>query len=122
MAIDNNYQAENTMDTRMIAMGRRPLMEGFSLLGFEVHHDASIDDVEKTLSELIQTEQKALLLLETYLAHAELACLSDVRKHGGKIIVTEVPAINACDDYHPYIEDLLSQVLGHHAVVDETHE
>jgi len=96
----------------MIAMGSRPLMEGFSLLGFETWPDASIEDLEKRLTELQKSGQKTLLLLETYLSRSPCPLLTDIRTRGGKIIVTEVPAINAAQDYHPFVEDLVVKVLG----------
>lgn len=96
----------------MIAMGTRPLMEGFALLGFETWPDADTEDLKKLLSELIQSGQKALLLLETYLSRSPCPLLADIRIHGGKIIVTEVPAINAAQEYHPFVEDLVVKVLG----------
>jgi len=99
-------------ETRIIAMGGRPLMEGFALLGFETWPDAEIDDLEKLLLELIQSRQKALILLETYLSQSQIQLLSDIRIHGGNIIVTEVPAINASSEYRPFVEEFVTKVLG----------
>jgi len=102
--------------TRLIAMGSRPLMEGFALLGFETFPNATLEDLEQTLSDLSQSGEKALLLLETYLSQSNISLLADVREHGGFIIVTEIPAINASQDYHPFVEDLVLKVLGNHAL------
>ena len=96
----------------MIAMGGRPLMEGFALLGFETWPDADTEDLKKILQELITSRQKALLLLETYLSQAPCPLLADVRIHGGNIIVTEVPAINAAHEYHPFVETMVTNLLG----------
>ncbi len=98
--------------TRMIAMGGRPLMEGFALLGFETWPDADTEDMKKILLELLTSRQKALVLLETYLSQAPCPILADIRIHGGNIIVTEVPSINASYEYHPYVEQLVTKVLG----------
>lgn len=106
-------------ETRMIAMGNRPLMEGFALLGFETWPNASTEDLDKLLNELLRSEQKALLLLETHLSQSPSDLLLKIRTHGGKIIVTEVPAINASDKFHPYVEDLVIQVLGKNALDNE---
>ncbi|MFK5894633.1 MAG: hypothetical protein QM504_15545 [Pseudomonadota bacterium] len=105
-----------TEKTRMIAMGDRPLMEGFALLGFETWPNATTEELENLLFELLQSGQKALLLLETYLSQSQTPLLKEVRIHGGKIIVTEVPPINACEDFHPFVEDLVIKVLGKHAL------
>ena len=99
----------------MIAMGERPLMEGFALLGFETWPDADTEDLKQVLSELVQSGQKALVLLETYLSRSSCPLLADIRIHGGNIIVTEVPAINAAKEYHPFVEDLVVKVLGKQA-------
>ena len=98
--------------TRMIAMGGRPLMEGFALLGFETWPDADTEDMKKLLLELLTSRQKALVLLETYLSQAPCPLLADTRVHGGNIIVTEVPPLDASQEYHPYVEKLVTKVLG----------
>jgi vacuolar-type H+-ATPase subunit F/Vma7 len=102
--------------TRLIAMGSRPLMEGLALLGFETWPNANTDDVEHLLADLQQNNQKALVLLETSLSQANSAQLKQVRRHGGHIIVTEIPPIHAGRDHHPFIEDLVIKVLGRHAL------
>ena len=56
---------------RLIAMGRAALAEGFALLGFETRVDATRDDVESVLAELIRTREHALVVLEHELARAE---------------------------------------------------
>jgi len=114
--MDNKHSASFDSDTRMVAMGSRPLMEGFSLLGFEIWPNASVEDLDRVLTEIIDADQKALILLETYLSRSPLSKLSYVRTNGGRIIVTEVPALNASDQYHPYVEDLVTQVLGSHVL------
>ena len=96
----------------MIAMGGRPLMEGFALLGFETWPDADTEDMKKLLLELLTSRQKALVLLETYLSQAPCPLLADTRVHGGNIIVTEVPPLDASQEYHPYVEKLVTKVLG----------
>ncbi len=96
----------------MIAMGGRPLMEGFALLGFETWPDADTEDMKKLFLELLTSRQKALVLLETYLSQAPCPLLADTRVHGGNIIVTEVPPLDASQEYHPYVEKLVTKVLG----------
>lgn len=110
------YTDSYDSDTRMIAMGERPLMEGLSLLGFETWPNATEEDLDGVLTELIENEQKALILLETYLSKSELPILNHTRMHGGYIIITEIPALNSADNYHPFIEELVIQVLGSHVL------
>jgi len=106
-------------ETRMIAMGSRPLMEGFALLGFETWPNATTEELESLLLELLKSGQKALLLLETQLSQSKSSILSNVRTHGGKIIITEVPEINASHEFHPFVEDLVTQILGKNALDNE---
>jgi len=117
---EQNFSSEfKENETRMIAMGDRPLMEGFALLGFETWPNASSEDLDTLLLELLKSGQKAVLLLETHLSQSQSSILSKVRTHGGKILVTEVPAINASDKFHPFVEDLVIQVLGKNALDNE---
>ncbi len=119
MIQQSSVNAFNKSETRMIAMGGRPLMEGFAILGFETWPNASIEDLDKLLLQLIQSGHKAFLLLETYLSQSQSSILTKVRTHGGKIIVTELPAINDAHNFHPFVEDLVIQVLGHQALENE---
>ena len=97
---------------RLIAMGRAALAEGFALLGFETRVDATRDDVESVLAELIRTREHALVVLEHELARAATPNLERVRREGGRIVVTEIPPLHAPADYRPPVEDLVRRVLG----------
>lgn len=99
-------------------MGGAELMQGFALLGFEVWPDARRDDVERLMLDLLQHEQKALVLLESHLAHFQTPVLKRIRENGGNIIVTEIPSLHAPDVYHPVIDDLIVQALGPNALDD----
>lgn len=99
-------------EPRIIAMGSKALMEGFALLGFETHADATLENVDLLLAELLQDGSKALIYLEQELAQGESANLDQVRKEGGRIVITEVPAIHSPEEYHPPVEELVVRVLG----------
>jgi len=97
---------------RLIAMGGAALAEGFALLGFETRVEATRDDVESVLAELIRTKEHALVVLEHGLARTETPNLERVRREGGRIVVTEIPPLHAPADYRPPVEDLVRRVLG----------
>ena len=99
--------------TRMIALGKRPLMEGFALLGFEVQPDAELQQLERLLLQLQQNDEKALVLIESYLSRSASIVLEKIRKSGGKIVITEIPAIHLAGDYRPYADELVTQIMGH---------
>ena len=101
-----------TPPTRMIAMGSAGLTEGFALIGFETVPDADSADLERVLGELLERRERALVLLEPYLAQSKSPALQRIRSEGGRVVITEIPPLQAPGDYHPTIEDLVVSVLG----------
>jgi vacuolar-type H+-ATPase subunit F/Vma7 len=99
-------------ETRLIAMGSAPLAEGFGLIGFEILPDATIEELDEVLSALLKQRQKALVLVEDYLARGDSPALTRVRMEGGRIVVVEIPRLNAPGDYHPQVEDMILSILG----------
>ncbi|MCP4041548.1 MAG: hypothetical protein GY731_06250 [Gammaproteobacteria bacterium] len=97
---------------RMIAMGSRDLMDGFSLLGFDTYGDATPEQVEELLSSLLRGKEKALVFLEHELAHCNSPSLEHARREGGRIVLTEVPPLHSPDEYHPPVEELITRLLG----------
>lgn len=106
--------------TRLIVMGSPALTEGFALIGFEAWPNATEDDVEKLLEELERRQEKALVLLEPGLSRCPSGRLGRVRAESPRIVITEVPPLQAPGDYHPAVEDLVAKVLGHGALEKET--
>jgi vacuolar-type H+-ATPase subunit F/Vma7 len=104
---DSNIEA-----TRMIALGSAALTEGFSLMGFETMPDATPRMLEELLAELVQSKQKALLILERELSRSPGRWLSRVRNEGGRIVVVEVPQLHTPGVYRPPVEDLVESILG----------
>ena len=104
------------MTTRLIAMGSPELTLGFGLIGFETFPGASRADLDKLLDGLVERRECALLLLEPDLARCGSSALERVRGSGGRIVVAEVPSLNAPGDYHPEVEDLVVSVLGARAL------
>lgn len=96
---------------RLIAMGSAPLVEGFALLGFETHPAADEEAVERVLRELQREGERAVIFLESGLA-SDGPLLEQVRREGGSILVTEIPALGAPDTYRSPVEDLVLKVLG----------
>jgi vacuolar-type H+-ATPase subunit F/Vma7 len=102
--------------TRLIAMGSPELTLGFGLIGFETFPGATEAELDKLLDGLVERRERALLLLEPGLARSGSAALARVRASGGRIVVAEVPALNAPGDYHPEVEELVVRVLGPRAL------
>ncbi len=100
-------------ETRMIFLGREALTEGFRLIGFETWPDASPAVLETLLRELLDDRQSAFIVLDEKLARSESRLLERVRTDGGRIVVTEVPALHAPDDFHSELEDRVHKMFGH---------
>lgn len=102
--------------TRLIMMGSAALTTGFSLIGFETWPDATYEQLEQVLKELHQRGDTALVFLEPRLAKCDCSILQDIQRQGGRIVVTEIPPLDAPGDYRPQVEDLVISVLGKSAL------
>jgi vacuolar-type H+-ATPase subunit F/Vma7 len=105
---------------RVIALGGAALMQGFSLLGAETFKDATKDDVEQVLAELVRSQDQALVFVENTLVTASGHYLDRVRREGGRIIVSEIPPLDAPADYRPPVEALVVRVVGASALEERT--
>ena len=101
---------------RLVVLGSAGLVEGFGLIGAEIHPDADSAKVEGILSELVASGREALVLLETHLAHAGGPMLNQLRNSGGHIVVTELPPLFAPHDYAPAVDEVVRAVLGPEAL------
>lgn len=97
---------------RLIAMGGEALAEGFALLGFETWANATPEDVEQVITDLLRSQERALVFLEHGLSRCKLQCVDRIRREGGHVVITEVPPIRTPEDYHPPVEDLVLRILG----------
>ena len=100
---------------RLLAMGHSALMDGFALLGMETWPDASLQDVENLLKQLLRNKERAMIYLQTDLARADSAVLDIIRNEGGDILISEIPDILSAQDYHAPVDDLIGRVLGANA-------
>jgi vacuolar-type H+-ATPase subunit F/Vma7 len=107
---------QSTSSTRMIAMGSEALTDGFAMIGFETFPDASVDQLEELLADLLRQRVRAWIVIEPYLSHEPGKLLQQVRSEGGYILVTEIPPLNAPDDHRLAVEDLVTSVLGERAL------
>ncbi|MCK5524220.1 MAG: V-type ATP synthase subunit F [Thiomargarita sp.] len=97
---------------KLIFMGSNALADGFALLGFETFPDATTENVESVLSELLQNKENALVFLEDKLTRQPGPSFLRARRESGRIIITEIPPLNAPDKYRPSVEELVARVLG----------
>ncbi|MVF23049.1 hypothetical protein EVC37_15705 [Methylocaldum sp. BRCS4] len=112
MATEKTREDGGLEETRLIALGSTALLEGFALIGFETHADATPDILEAVLKDLVRTQEKALIVLEQALARSGTALLTQVRAEGGRIVVVEIPSLQAPEDHQAAVDDLVRRVLG----------
>jgi len=100
----------------MLVFGNAALVQGFALIGFEAHPDATPEQLEQALAQLHRSNATALVLVEHALAGEGGDWYRRLRNEGGRIVITEVPPLHAPADYHPAVEDLVTEILGAQAL------
>lgn len=98
--------------TRIIAMGSALLMEGFALVGVETWPDAQPADVEALIGELRRERQPAVVLLESELMHGAGSVQAGAGRGSERIIITEIPSLQAPQEDRPAVERLIREMLG----------
>jgi len=101
---------------RLVVLGSAGLVDGFSLIGAEVHADADSATVERVLEQLAHSGDAALVLLETPLSHVGGPWLDRLRNEGGRIVITELPPLPSPQEYAPAVDAVLRTVLGPEAL------
>ncbi len=98
--------------TRLYFLGEAGLANGFRLAGFEVYPDADVRTLDRLLGELCERRQRAFVILDHALADFESKMLQQVRAEGGRILLTQIPPLNAPDDHHSCIDREIARLLG----------
>jgi len=93
-------------------MGSQALAEGFALIGFEIFPNATAKLVETELSKLLKNQEKALVFLEDSLTQQPGPSLLRARTEAAGIILSEIPPLNAPENYQPMVEALVARILG----------
>ena len=105
---------------RLIAVGGAALVQGFALLGAETYEDATGEDLERVLADVLRGRDQALIVVESGLVARGGRNLDRVRREGGRIIVSEIPPLDAPESYRPPVEALVTRVLGPSALEERT--
>lgn len=112
MPENRKIEDKDRQDTRLIALGSAVLVEGFRLIGFESYADATPEQVEELLQELVRKRHKAFIVMEQSLFRGDLPMLKRVRGQEGRIVVVEAPALQAPEEYHPPVDELVRRLFG----------
>jgi len=97
---------------KIIAIGDSALMDGFALLGIQIHADESAQQINAMLTELARSNERALVFIQQDLMRADIPLLQQLRMLGGSILVCEIPSLSAAADYQPAVKALIGRVLG----------
>lgn len=101
---------------RLLAFGSTNLMDGFDLLGFETYPEANPSIFEDVLCELLSKKHKALVFVEQNLLTETGNCYQKIRQDSGEVVLITLPPLNAAQNYHPPVEELVKRVLGSSAL------
>jgi len=97
---------------RQLFLGDASLATGFRLAGFEVYPDADIAQLDDMLDHLMTSRTPAFVVIDQQLAASGSQRLEQVRREGGRILVTQVPALTRPDQMRSSIDDHIRQLLG----------
>jgi len=97
---------------KIIAIGNAALMDGFALLGIKTYADASAEEINAVLTELMRKRERALVYLQQNLMSADIPMVQQLRTRGGLILICEIPDLHTAEDYQPEVEKLIGRVLG----------
>jgi len=103
---------QSAASASLLALGSAELMKGFALIGFETIADADINDLRKTIDRLTRKKQRALLIVEHYLAKEGHKLLQPIFAEGGGIVVVEVPPITSPEDLVSVVSEKVKNRLG----------
>lgn len=98
--------------TRQLFLGDASLATGFRLAGFEVYPDADAASLDRLLEQLMTARTPAFVVIDQALAESDSRRLQQVRREGGRILLTQVPPLTRPEQMHSAIDDRIQQLLG----------
>ncbi len=98
--------------TRLIVVASSPVALGFGLLGIETVADATPEQLERLLDDLVAHQESALLFVEEKLARGEGTWLRYVRDESSNIVLVEIPQLHGAREHESALEALIRKALG----------
>lgn len=99
-------------NTRQIFVGDPALATGFRLAGFEVLAGAGVAELDAILQELQSSRAHAFVVIDQHLAESDSKRLAEVRREGGRILLTQVPSLTQPGRMHSSVDNHIQQLLG----------
>jgi vacuolar-type H+-ATPase subunit F/Vma7 len=97
---------------RNIFIGGHALTDGFRLIGFETLTDPDEQQLDQLLGELHRERQRTLLIIEQSVNRIGSKLLEQIRREGGRIVLTEVPSLHDPEDFHSELDAQLKRLTG----------
>ncbi len=101
--------------TRLLFLGDTTLADGFRLIGFETWVEPTAEQLEQTLQQLIEGRCSALVILDSQTAQLPSRSLQQLRREGGRVIISEVPLLNAPLDQPNLLDQRIRTLFGNRA-------
>jgi vacuolar-type H+-ATPase subunit F/Vma7 len=99
-------------NTRQLFLGDASLATGFRLAGFEVFPDADISELERLLEQMQAARTPAFVVIDQGLAESDSRLLQEIRREGGRILLTQVPPLTHPEQMRSSVDDHIQQLLG----------
>ncbi len=97
---------------RNIFIGSPALTDGFRLIGFETLTDPDLRQLDQLLNELQRERQRSLLIIEQSVNQMGSKLLDQIRREGGRIVLSEVPSLNDPDTFQGELDEQLKKLTG----------
>lgn len=101
-----------TQTVRNIFVGGPALTDGFRLIGFETLTDPDERQLNQLLTELQRERQRTLLIIEQSVNRVGSKLLDQIRNEGGRIVLSEVPALHDPDNFQSELDAQLKKLTG----------
>ncbi|MEN8178670.1 MAG: ATPase [Pseudomonadota bacterium] len=105
-------QTASDKQTRLIFFGGPALTDGFRLVGFETLTDPEFAQMDQLISELLETRQNAFIVIEQSPEMMQSKMLQQVRREGGRIVVSEVPSLQDPTCFHCELDKQIERLMG----------
>ena len=98
--------------TRMIFIGSLALSDGFRLIGFETLTDPAVSQLDQLISELLEQRANAFLVIEQSVSGLGSKMLQQIRREGGRIVLSEVPSLRDPSCLHCDLDRQIEKLMG----------
>jgi hypothetical protein len=96
----------------MIFIGSLALSDGFRLIGFETLTDPDVNRLDRLIGELLEQRANAFLVIEQAVNDLGSKMLEQVRREGGRIVLSEVPSLRDPSCLHCELDRQIEKLMG----------